>query len=96
MPQAEVDSACATVSLENINIRDQITIFPNPANKELFISNNNGAIINEVNIYNQIGQKVFQETQITNTFDVSMLRRGAYIIELISNEFIIREKLIIE
>lgn len=73
-----------------------IDIYPNPANNELHISIKNEAIINEINIYNQIGQKVLFVKPETNTVDVSTLRSGIYFIELISNEFIIREKLIIK
>ena len=94
--QAEVDSACATVSIEKIDFKDEVSIFPNPTDKELFITTKDGTIINEVNIYNQIGQRVLHETRLTDVIDVSELRQGMYIIELVSDEFIIREKLIIK
>ncbi len=93
--QAEVDTACATLSIENIDSGDDVTIFPNPAEKELFISVKNTVIINEVNIYNQLGQKVLNEKKLNDALDVSILRQGVYVVELVSDGFIIREKLII-
>jgi hypothetical protein len=93
--QIEVEEACESVWVPNINVESEFLIYPNPANKELFISGKNGTIIKEVTIFNQIGQKVLHKKRITNTIDVSKLRQGMYIIELITNDFRIREKLII-
>ncbi|MCD4747236.1 MAG: T9SS type A sorting domain-containing protein, partial [Bacteroidales bacterium] len=90
----EVEAACE-VGVTNINFESEFSIYPNPTEKELFISVRNGAIINEVNIYNRIAQKVLHEHRITNTIDVSMLKQGMYIIELVTNKSKIREKLII-
>ena len=92
--QTEVEKACASW-VPNINSESEFSIYPNPARKEICISVKNGTIIKEVNIYNQIGQKVLNETRITNTINVSKLRQGMYIIELVSGELKIREKLII-
>ena len=74
----------------------EFTIYPNPAKKEIFLLSKNGAIIKEVNIYNQTGQKVFHENQIANAIDVSMLPQGMYIIELVSDQWKVRRKLIIK
>jgi len=85
-----------STSINDIKTIDRVTIFPNPAKKELNISVNNGAIINEVNIYNQMGQKVLHKNRLNNRLDISLLNEGIYIIEIVANEFIKREKLIIE
>jgi hypothetical protein len=94
--QEEVVEACDAAGVPDINTKSIFSIYPNPAKKELFISSKNGVFIKEVNIYNQIGQKVLHENRITNMIDVSMLQQGMYVIELISNESKIREKLIIK
>ena len=94
--QAEVEEACEYLYISNINSGPTFSIYPNPAKKELFISGQNGAIIKEVNIYNQTGQRVLHEKRITHTIDVSMLRQGMYIIEVVSTKSKIREKLIIK
>ena len=62
----------------------------------IFITTIDGITINEVNIYNQLGQRVKKETHEIEIIDISMLIKGMYIIELISNEFVIRDKLLIE
>ncbi len=93
--QAEVEEACESLWIPNINVESEFSIYPNPAEKEIFISVKNGIIINEVNIYNQIGQKVLHKKPITHSIDVSKLRQGMYIVELITNYLRIREKLII-
>ena len=91
----EVQTACDTVGIPNISIEPEITIYPNPATNEINITLKNGTTMTEIIIYNQIGQKVLHKKRITNTIDVSILRQGMYVIELVLNELKIREKLII-
>jgi len=93
--QAEVDSACATVSVENRDFRNMITLFPNPAEKDVFISGKDRTTINEVNIYNQLGQKVLKEIRPVDVIDVSVLEKGIYVVEVVTGEWVVREKLII-
>ena len=94
--QYEVEYACQFVAIPDINLESEFSIYPNPAKKKLFISSENGMSIDEVIIYNQFGQKVLQENQILKVVDVSMLRQGMYVVELMSNGLKMREKLIIE
>jgi len=94
--QGEVEDSCNTIGVSEINPENEFSIYPNPTQDELYISLKNEIIINEVNIYNQIGQKVFHAIQLSNPVDVSMLRPGLYIIVFISTEFTIRKKLIIK
>ncbi len=94
--QAEVAYACGITGTPDIYSESEFSIYPNPAEKVLFISSKNDIIISEVRIYNQIGQKVLRQTQIINEIDISMLQKGSYIIELISRELIIRKKLTVK
>jgi len=91
--QEEVEEACL-VSVENIN-PNEISIFPNPANKQLTILIQDGTI-EEVSIYTLSGQKVFHKKTEDNTIDVSNLQSGMYIIEVVLGQKKIREKLLIE
>ena len=91
----EVEEACEGVSVECINPEDEISIFPNPANKQLTISSKDGATIEKIIIYNQTGQKVLQEKPANNIIDISQLQPGMYLIEVVSGQRIIREKLMI-
>ena len=90
----EVLEACA-VGIPEIH-PESFTIYPNPATNELYISSNHEIIIDEVNIYNQLGQRNVHQQNFNNAIDVSMLQSGIYILELVVGESLIREKLIIE
>lgn len=90
----EVIEACAE-SVDEIS-RPEFTIYPNPAHYKLTISNRHDIIVNEIALYNTIGEKVMLERQATNTINVSRLTRGMYIIEIISNKSTFRKKLILE
>ena len=72
----------------------QINIYPNPATSVLFISSYTGAIINEVAIYNQIGQKVLHLKPVPQPIDVSMLRQGLYVIEVVCGNKKMRRKFV--
>ena len=71
-------------------------IYPNPANQHIYITNVTNTSINEIRIYNQTGQMLLREGQITNSIDISSLKHGIYVIEIITKGFRYREKLIIE
>ena len=68
--QAEVEAACATVTVDEINLAENISVYPNPAKDILTISCQNGVTIEELIIYNQTGQKVFAGELLDNTIDV--------------------------
>jgi len=94
--QDEVEESC-WVKTDEISITENnITIFPNPAKKELFISNKTGVKINELSIYNQVGSKVLHKKTVANSIDISKLSKGLYMIEIKTGEMKIREKLIIK
>lgn len=92
--EEEVVEKCA-VGVSDINT-ESFAIYPNPATNEIFISTNKGTFINNVNIYNQLGQTVLLQNRVNNSIDVSMLQPGVYVIELVVNKNILRERLIIK
>ena len=91
------DNAAGCNSQKEVEIRCNTTysIYPIPAKNELFIIININVILKEVNIYDYLGKLVLHETQLYNVIDVSMLKQGIYIIEIITNDYIKKEKLII-
>ena len=93
--EAEVQYACALVGISDITLESEFSIYPNPADKNLFISSENGLTIDEVRIYNQVGQEVIRENHNTNKLDISMLRQGMYVVVLVSNDLNIQKKLIV-
>lgn len=69
-------------SLQNIIDNSTLKIFPNPVQNQLFIESE--TMIEEVMIYNSIGQPVRQISNSNTQFqiDVSELSNGFYIIEI--------------
>ena len=92
----EVITACENLSVTNNNFEYLIKVFPNPAVDEISILSKNSFVINELTIYNQLGQKVLHRNEISESIDISTLGQGIYIIELTSSTLKMRQKLIIE
>lgn len=93
---AEVEEACLTGQNEFKVIENNFIIYPNPANKEFLIISKSGETIIDINIYNQVGKKVLHKKGTSQTFDVTTLRQGIYIIELLNVDSEFRAKLIIK
>ncbi len=93
--QEEVEQACQSVGMQENNVKPSLFIYPNPAKEEINISHRIDGIINNVTIYNQLGQEVLHRNEIGENIDISTLGQGVYIVELISNELKIRQKIII-
>lgn len=70
-------------------------IYPNPAQNKIFISSDTEILIDEINIYNQIGQNVIHQNDYNGSVDVSSLMPGIYFVEVIAGSDKIREKLVI-
>jgi hypothetical protein len=70
----------SALGLNDLNLNNAISIYPNPANAEL---NLNGTLneIDKVSIRNLFGQ-VLIETKNQNSIDVSSLSNGVYIITI--------------
>ncbi len=93
--QAEVETACIT-SLENTISDTQISIYPNPCKDFLIISTQNGVSPDDVSVYNLAGQKVQHSKSNNNILDISRLRSGIYIVELVTGNGKMRKKLMVE
>jgi hypothetical protein len=74
---------------------EDIRIYPNPASGTLIIDTEKEGI-EEISIYNQMGQKVLTARPLDNTIDVSGLKNGAYVIECMINNIPVRQKLLIK
>ncbi len=92
----EVEAACDEVSVESIGFEDTFLLFPNPTGKTVTISGNNCAAIRVICIYNQTGQKVLHSKPVNNTLDISKLRPGMYIVELMTEKGNVRKKLVVK
>lgn len=84
-----------SVSVEEQNVTTRISVYPNPTSSEITISGVEG-IIDEINIYNKLGQRVIHKEKDGKTIDVSWLPKGLYIIEVVWDGHRVREKLIVQ
>jgi len=91
--QEQIEDACS-VGIVNLNCNQNTTIYPNPANNNLYFNREEDYGEIEVLIYNQLGQTVFNKIITTNKIDISNLEHGIYFIELKSDNSLSRHKLI--
>lgn len=92
--QQEVEDACEAIGLPDIDFKSEFSIYPNPAKDILTISCDNGLQIDEIIIYNQIGEKILHQKPVDQSIDVSMLRPGMYVIEVVCGNKKIRGKFV--
>lgn len=69
-----------TASVEDNLLADNLKVYPNPTNQ--FISFSNNIELSKIGIYNVVGQKVLELNPTQNTFDLSGLSNGMYIIKV--------------
>jgi len=82
------------MGVESIVEDNSITLYPNPTNSEVNISSEN--IINSIEIFNSLGQRVYQSVVNSNTktIDISSFTNGVYILGVNTENGVIREKII--
>ncbi|MFN3917158.1 MAG: T9SS type A sorting domain-containing protein [Flavobacteriales bacterium] len=90
-------SACVTIStvgLNELNVAEKLTIYPNPANQEITIRNLTGGIFEIINMNGQvvISQRISKGITRINLND---LANGTYSVKLITSNGVTHEKLII-
>jgi len=86
--------AIGNVSVNFVNNRNEIEIYPNPASDFVNIKS---LTINEINIYNSIGKLILtKEISNNSKVDISNLKEGVYFIKSSDNNTSIRYKLIIK
>jgi len=90
----EVEEAC-TVGIPEQETVSRLSLYPNPSFSEVTISRVEG-IIDEVSIYNKLGQRVIHEVKPHHTIDVSGLPQGLYIVEIEWDGYQVRKKLIVQ
>lgn len=91
----EVEVHCTMQISKNHN-EPSFKIYPIPAKNELIITNNDGYKIETVNIYNYLGKIVESQLPTENKIDITSLEQGIYIIELESDGFKCRYKILKE
>lgn len=93
----DTSSDSLEISLSPVYIIDHsisnIIVYPNPTENYLSITIESKNI-KEINIYNHFHQRVFNTSEYSGEVDISKLRTGIYIIEIITSENLIRQKVI--
>jgi len=83
------------VSIEApVQDHETMNIFPNPAKNYITISIPPGEEIQEINIYNQIGQSFFHQRGNANYLNISSLPAGLYEVEVLKGSTRITERLL--
>lgn len=85
-PKKELISRNNTANLKigSFDLKNDITLYPNPAMNQLTLSLPQGITINKTIIYNNLGQKVIESATETN-WDISSLAMGVYFFKTITN-----------
>ncbi len=91
----EVEDSCYWVSIDDHYVTNNLLLFPNPAYQELNISVE-GHRIQKASIFTLTGQQVFTIRPVTGRIDISFLRPGIYVLEVMVENRKIREKLMVQ
>ncbi|MCO6174139.1 T9SS type A sorting domain-containing protein [Flavobacterium sp. NRK F10] len=82
----------ATLGTDSFTIDESITLYPNPVQDVLTIKMPNSMLLQNVTIYNDLGQKVLESEQ--SEIDLTVLADGMYAVKLQTSEGEIHKKLI--
>ncbi len=93
----EVQDSCEAnaVYVDEQYIKNNLMLYPNPANQELNISAR-GYHIDEVSIYTLTGQQILKARPDNGILDISHLQSGMYIVEVTVDNTMIRQKLLVQ
>ena len=80
----EVAQLCINEILEYSDLA-VFNIYPNPSSNIVSIVSDNNIIIDEISIFNQLGQVILHQNGYAGSIDISKLDSGNYIIEITSN-----------
>lgn len=101
-PGFELFWSCTVGIEQNENYIDNIIVYPNPATEVIKIKSKIDQELNieELNLYNSVGQLVFQKTVRDNNsiieIDVSLFPNGLYFLNISSNKGITTKKINIQ
>lgn len=84
------------LNTNDFGINNSITLSPIPVKNILNIALNKPISINEIKIYNTLGQLVISKINSTQSIDVSGLKSGNYFVKIITDKGILNNKFIKE
>jgi hypothetical protein len=92
----ETDRCTYFIVGQEENHSAEITLFPNPATNLIQINNPENRPVNQINFYDAMGNRVLKVDDHAINIDISMLKPGLYLLEIISENASITRKLLIE
>ena len=94
--QAEVDTACKTLSVENLILDDVVSIFPNPSSDKITIETSPTPTKSQLSLMNLNGQQLItrQITEPKTQLDISSLPSGVYFVRLTTDRMVEVEKFV--
>lgn len=96
--RTDVNGMTSVISaIDELTGRDDVTIFPNPA-KGFIQWKSNMNPVNEIRFFSISGQLIHSVIPDSNerTIDVDFLSNGIYIVEFISDESVVKKRIVIE
>ena len=96
MSSDDVKDKCESISIPEIDLSNEILLYPNPTRGMIFFSYRDNMIVEFITIYNQLGKNIYRKSNFNDRVDVSMFGQGLYIIELTSTNNNFRQKFIIK
>jgi hypothetical protein len=92
-------SCPSLLAVEDYRLVNDISLYPNPTTHQFQVSGSKFKV-SGVSVYNVLGECVMRQQLSTNnqqlTFDISGLMRGVYIVEVSTEQGVVRKKLIKE
>ena len=92
----EVREACGIVGISDAFSESKISLYPNPATRELNVACPDGVTIDLLTIYNMLGKTVLSEEYNAQIIYISIINKCLYLVELTLGDSKIRRKLLIE
>lgn len=80
------------LSINDLN-RDEIIVYPNPAREMINIKTDSD--IENLQLYNSLGQLVIDQNTKTKTIDISQLQNGVYILKIKSENRTVTERILV-
>ncbi|MEZ4740836.1 MAG: T9SS type A sorting domain-containing protein [Bdellovibrionota bacterium] len=73
---------------------EAISMYPNPARAKINIKNPYKKVINKIIITDLTGMKIREQNDNTNVINVSQLKQGIYLVQILSNKNMSLNKII--
>ncbi len=90
---ASYNTYCAkTLSVDENFLKENISIYPNPASSNIHISISNGLKLKSIEIYNLVGKKILKRKE--ETIDIGNLSDGIYIVRIKTDKGFINKRFI--